>query len=457
MADEEVDLSWLGFGRKILPPECDQSFERLKWHLRECLKDHPACARSIDGSICDEEALPTRVIDLGEDALSNPVLIETTGLRGKYCALSYCWGKPSASSPAQTTKSNLESLKKELPVQDMPRTIQDALEVTKRLGFRYIWIDRLCIIQDDTADWEGEARQMARIYENAVLTLAAMGAKDSSEGLFLPRQDEDSVYLPLKGLQLHISLPPVPVDQQTHELKQSALEMKSSVWGTRAWVFQERLFSRRMVLYGNQQILWHCRVHLKTECEFGYDPGYSMRSSKFLYAEDFKNRVAERIVKLVSGSTQDGTGSSSAPGSADGVWEEPWAWAEIIAQYSALDLTFEKDRLPAINSLSQVVQTMTGQDVCAGMWLGSLPGILFWWPYWWDEMEIEQNGWRYPPVAGATTPRPTRSSMVGGMFSYSHTEQARVLETRVTASDRPSPELELARSRNASILLPLLS
>jgi hypothetical protein len=339
------------------------------------------------------------------------VLLETKGVSGQYVALSYCWGKVSRTPSLETTKSTIDGFKKGLPPERMPKTIKDAMQITKRMGFRYLWVDRLCIIQDDRADWHAEARKMGRIYENAVVTIAAVGAKDSGEGCYLPRREEGPVVLPLEIGKFFVSLPTAPVDQQTHQSKQSAWEMKQSIWSTRAWVFQERLFSRRMILYGREQVLWECRVHLETESWFGYDNGSTYKSSKYQYCHNVKDSVNKRIRKAVKGLS----GSSSIIPLMSPLWDDlTLNWGDIIGQYSQLELTYEQDRLPAMEALAQTVQQQTNLEVCAGMWLGSFPQTLFWWPCWWDESEVERNGWKFPPLAGAQCPRPVRSSKFHG-------------------------------------------
>ncbi len=75
-----------------------------------------------------------------------------------------------------------------IPWDTLPKTFQDAIMTADRLGCAYIWIDSLCIVQDGEQDWYTESSQMARIYENAVLTLAATVSPDSKGGLFSPPQ-----------------------------------------------------------------------------------------------------------------------------------------------------------------------------------------------------------------------------------------------------------------------------
>jgi hypothetical protein len=106
--------------------------------------------------------------------------------RGQYVALSYCWG---SNVPFTTTSANLQEHKQEngITFDQLPETLQDAVLMVRFLGLRYLWVDCLCIVQDDIADWEHEAAQMADVYSNAFLTLAAMRANHCDEGFLGPR------------------------------------------------------------------------------------------------------------------------------------------------------------------------------------------------------------------------------------------------------------------------------
>ncbi|KAK4442309.1 HET-domain-containing protein, partial [Podospora aff. communis PSN243] len=76
-------------------------------------------------------------------------------------------------SPLTTTRATLEKHKRQLPAQRLPKTFQDAIELARKLRIRYIWIDSLCIVQDDAGDWASESKQMGMIYERRYLTIAA--------------------------------------------------------------------------------------------------------------------------------------------------------------------------------------------------------------------------------------------------------------------------------------------
>jgi hypothetical protein len=107
------------------------------------------------------------------------------GTMGKYASLSYCWG---SSLPYTTTVENLDQNRQGIQFNDLPRTLQDAIMIARYIGFDYIWIDCLCIVQNDKADWAREASRMADIYSNADLSIAASRAAHCDEGFLHSRR-----------------------------------------------------------------------------------------------------------------------------------------------------------------------------------------------------------------------------------------------------------------------------
>jgi hypothetical protein len=116
--------------------------------------------------------------------LTTPRLWTTNGATGLYLALSYCWGKVEV---VGTLKENVQGFHDELPWDDLPQTIKDAITATKRLGIRYLWVDALCIVQDDHDDWAAEAKRMSNVYKLSLCTIAATGSTHANSGLFQPR------------------------------------------------------------------------------------------------------------------------------------------------------------------------------------------------------------------------------------------------------------------------------
>ncbi|KAI1868333.1 hypothetical protein JX265_007156 [Neoarthrinium moseri] len=144
------------------------------------------CRQTIGGqNLEDNEVdLPQRVLALkGEGPDFRVKLVEGNGTRDRYCALSHCWGTGN-NLPLRTLRSNLHDHFADIPFEKLPRSFQDALRVTRAVGMKYVWIDSLCIIQDDPNDWEREAKTIGSLYEKATMIIAAAGARDSTEGCF---------------------------------------------------------------------------------------------------------------------------------------------------------------------------------------------------------------------------------------------------------------------------------
>ncbi|KAF8851703.1 HET-domain-containing protein [Acephala macrosclerotiorum] len=162
------------------------SFE-AKW-LQECSSNHTTCPPSQD------HPLPTRVLDLGTpSSTSTPYLLITNAQPGKYVALSHCWG---GSLPLNTITSTLPSRQAGIPFSEFPKTFQDAVTITKRLGFQYLWIDSLCIIQDSKSDWAAEAARMGMVYKHSTLTISANIAGNPHVGILQSRDLDKVLELP---------------------------------------------------------------------------------------------------------------------------------------------------------------------------------------------------------------------------------------------------------------------
>jgi hypothetical protein len=146
--------------------------------LEECLSSHSQCLPEGQG-ICDT---PTRVIDVGPpDGSCIPFLHTSNGNIHEWVALSHRWGN---NQPFQTNEANLVAHQSALPWDALPRLFQDAILITRRMGYQYLWIDSLCIVQDSPEDWRQEMTRMGSIYKYCVFLIAADCCYDSSESIF---------------------------------------------------------------------------------------------------------------------------------------------------------------------------------------------------------------------------------------------------------------------------------
>jgi hypothetical protein len=203
------------------------------------LKRWFACCRlNHDSSFCNmkEELSVTnlRVIDCRSRSLIH------TPPHCEYVALSYVWGDHTAAVMDLSIGDVLPST--------VPRTIEDAITATLRLGFRFLWIDRYCIQQGNKDDFHTQVKQMDRIYKGAQVTLFATYGDDPNAGLpgvsttsRIPQQKTK-----IDGLQV-ASIPLNP-----------RWKIESCTWNSRAWTFQEAVFSRRRLFFNEDQVVYEC-------------------------------------------------------------------------------------------------------------------------------------------------------------------------------------------------------
>jgi hypothetical protein len=278
-------------------------------------------------------------------------------------------------------------MEKAIPIESLPPTFQDAVHITRRLGFTYLWIDSLCIIQDSPEDWNQESGQMAYIYSNSVLTISAEAARDGSFGIFRSanrcrpkssikvkchRNDRD-----LEEIWFRSQTLPVSGDFHLHQ---------------RAWALQETLLPPRVLTYTSEQIYYTCRTTQYDECrlepdnvfyyqrveDFGFHNERCRSAKKILFrASSFDEHLA-MVPKTIDGgcldshpkgSDKDGTFQRPSKLSTGATVEELLQqWFKIVEAYTVRSLTFEKDRLPAIAGIAKVIGCLTDYSSKAGLW-----------------------------------------------------------------------------------------
>jgi hypothetical protein len=156
------------------------NLELAKVWIQDCSTGHDLCDTGFSQT---PPVLPSRVICVKN--LQTPYLFETQGMYSEYLALSYCWGH---GKRLLTTKQTYPVFQTGLPTDgQMPLTFQDAFKVSRALGYQYIWIDALCIIQDDEQDVQKEMAKMGDIYQNSTVTIFAANGNTTDSGLFVAR------------------------------------------------------------------------------------------------------------------------------------------------------------------------------------------------------------------------------------------------------------------------------
>lgn len=159
----------------------DEALTLAKMWLDNCRERHIPC-KQLDTSVS-----PTRLIDLQGNDPGRVYLGETGGENHEYAALSYCWGR--GDPGLITLESNFASFRNDgIRIETLPKTVREAIHAAKKLDLRFLWVDRLCIIQDSPGDWLREAELMCAVYSGAVLTLSADGSDSATQGLFQTEQ-----------------------------------------------------------------------------------------------------------------------------------------------------------------------------------------------------------------------------------------------------------------------------
>ncbi|KAH8904499.1 HET-domain-containing protein [Coniochaeta sp. PMI_546] len=230
-----------------------------RW-LSLCISSHENCSRWASSRELGHRHLPTRVLDVGKagDDLVR-LHISSGGDTSDYITLSYCWGL--SGNPIVTTADNLAMhIQDGIRVSALPATLRQAVELTRLLGIKYIWIDALCIIQHDVEDWTRESALMSSVYSQSLLTIAAAGAVDVKEGLFLKRSERhgSSVQLPWPGGQIDDGAGPLML-HITPSFRLFQVEIPQTPLSSRGWTFQERALSARVLHFTNEMCYWECK------------------------------------------------------------------------------------------------------------------------------------------------------------------------------------------------------
>jgi hypothetical protein len=290
-----------------------------------------------------QPSLPTRVLKVGNEG-EEVMLRDSQGLEGPYTILSYCWGQ---GATLKTTPSTLAARQRGIIHDDLPLTLRHAVKVTRQLRVKYLWIDALCIIQDQDppTDWLAESEKMLDYYRNAYVTIGNLDGEASSSGFLFPR----------KGTSMKI-----PGDEDIAIRRVSNRQQWSiydhSVLATRAWCLQERLVSTRLLLFGKDQIFWECR----TCCEREGD--VVAGEEKLHYAVSFQGKRIEELehemMQVLASLGSDGMSLRDCMN----------IWYSIVEQYTSRRLTRATDILVAISGVAKDVQKRTGHDYIYGLW-----------------------------------------------------------------------------------------
>ncbi|KAK3694636.1 heterokaryon incompatibility protein-domain-containing protein [Podospora appendiculata] len=339
--------------------------QTAKW-LSDCREKHKLCQNKAP------EFLPTRLICIAGSDPAVALLVDSAGMSRPtpYAALSHRWS--AETEGVRLLVSNFEQRKRDgILVMSLPQMMQDAIHVVRELGICYVWIDSLCIIQDSEfkEDWIREAGQMANVYSNAEVTLAATWCHSSGRSLFSDRDGSDFLTVDLnladpssdtqkrednEPMFLRRSPPHFQWRTSSHGRSDNDAEAQVArdLWPllSRGWVYQEQWLSRRTVHFTGHEVLWLCNESTACECAW----------------YDF-NSVDNNHGAPTGGSLRT----------------RSLAWSEIVQEYTERDFTFVSDRMPALAGIATAYGELGGEGedrggFLCGMWREDLPGALLW-------------------------------------------------------------------------------
>lgn len=328
-----------------------------KW-IDDC-KQHHDCGQLLRGDRAPSFR-PTRLIDVGRpDRNSKGDLRLTSGTNVvEYVTLSYCWGAH-VQTQWRTTIENMDSRYIGFDTRDLPKTLRDAITVTQNLGFSYLWIDALCIVQDSQRDWEEQSMEMGLIYGNSSVTIAAASSAGAENGIFNSRSVSQSQILsPNISISTYTSEGRLSTlfafqwrdHQGSRESEESPQQLRDGPLVHRGWAYQERLFSPRTLHYTSEQLFWECR-----ECYLAEDSLYTQPYARGTIQgytvsgrlRNLRHRTPEQVV-----------------------FETLFQWyTYIIPAYTERLLSRSKDRLPAVSAIAKAIHETTGAEYHAGLWL----------------------------------------------------------------------------------------
>lgn len=377
-------------GLQVIPDSSSQAaMDRASRWLSHCLEHDEAC------EIPNEDFMPRMLIDVtSEESSREPFLFEPSVV-APYACLSYCWGSDTEGILRTTTK-NVESHHEAIPLTEMPLGVQDAIAVCRGLKVPYLWVDSLCIVQDDPVAWLEDASQMDRIYLHSRLTIAAQ-EPSSCKARFLGPQTFGQ-----PGWQQHFTadIPSAPEEPPLEifvraNFDGSSEEKEEDVERSldrRGWCLQESLLPSRRLCFNGDEMIWECLC--RTICECGHilwkpQPFGFGRLGAHLKAKRLKAEVAVSHPQPARPWYEEYHGYDySRRGT--GYPETPYRrWRDIVSEYSQRSLSRRKDRLSAVSGLAKLVREglprdQEGEDgghaeeYLAGLWKRELHFDLTW-------------------------------------------------------------------------------
>lgn len=348
ISDASTEPAWLQENRPWRSsPATAEAFATARGWLEQCLEHCLPLAEETfnlhkDCRTVSTAFVPTRLVCVPNVDATSLQIVETKSLGYvPWCSLSYCWG---GIQGVQTTSVNFQDRIRTLQLSDLPQTILDAILVASNLNIGYLWVDSLCILQDDARDMQDELSSMAKIYQHSKVTLVAASASTASEGFLGPRNLSKAYTKPPIQLRCQIGSGAIGAIM-LHDLDRRK-ETHMDPLDRRGWALQERLLSPRTLVYGLKTLRWAClsRSHCDSELHYpvNRDLGHVSRGAAIFH------------------------------GNMSNIWEY------IVEHYTERRLTFDDDRLLALAAVAEKYNDFRQTDYLAGLWRDELSSTWMW-------------------------------------------------------------------------------
>lgn len=368
--------------QSTLPPSARSSrcMQMIVEWISTCRETHQNCQASSRAR--PKGRLPTRLLHLSQSSGADRLKLRLCYAADiasdvEYFSLSHAWARERF---VTLNKDNHDDFMRDIPVMALPQSFQDAIYVTGALKCRYLWIDSLCIVQDDPGDWDKEFLRMADVYKNAALNLSASWTNASNNGFLVEQRSNNPI--------------PVLVNWFGNSTEKSFVISESrpweSVWNsplyTRAWVLQEQILAPRAVHFAQDQIHWECEDLYANEVmplgvptveirDIHEESSPSLRNHRRPprnpYYESFSWHIPSNKFwhfSINNGKIRDRLFLYST-------------WMQIIMNFSKRKLTFDSDRLPALAGLASefaLVLKVESTAFMYGLWRHDLHRQLLW-------------------------------------------------------------------------------
>lgn len=378
-------------------PLSKPTLEFITRNIQTCKRYHNLCKQ-------EDNVLPRRVLDVRAGPSRDAIrLIETTGQVGQYVTLSHCWGgKVSLMTTTKTRERHIRGIS----WTKLPKTFLDAVIVTRLLGLQYLWIDSLCILQDDVLDWQEQSADMARIYKDSEITIVATRAPNSGAGFLGSRGITKQIQTDLVGHngedEIVISVRQTPTHNETPGAQFDGInkDPESCPLVDRGWCFQERMLGTRLIHFTPSEVIFECHTESACECSHSSAPTLPLKTdlAKIMAKVPLDRHITvQGYDKCLCALRADAEASGAKPqtksdpsilhGHREGrnvtqsicVTDDLDLWFSIVETYSSRIFTYDKDILPALSGIASTMINLRDRgEYLAGLWTKNVPLALTW-------------------------------------------------------------------------------